>query len=74
MVAECILSPLGFKCDAKTVFIEPYYGGSHRQMVDLLQREFGGDLYTLPSSKWNWRTRVSALHFSQTIPQNKEYE
>ena len=56
------------------IYLESYYGGSHRQMVDLLQKEFGGDLYTLPCSKWNWRMRISALHFSQIIPTDKLYE
>ena len=51
------------------LFIEPYYGGSHKQLVDLLVREFGGTLFTLPPSKWHWRTRVSALHFADTIPE-----
>ncbi len=58
---------------ARIAYIEPYYGGSHRKMVDLLKCEFGGDLYTLPSTKWNWRMRISALHFSDTIPRDKEY-
>lgn len=56
------------------LFVEPFYGGSHRQMVDLLQHSFGGDLYTLPPSKWNWRMRISALHFSEVIPKDKDYE
>ncbi|KAL5484063.1 hypothetical protein EMCRGX_G020501 [Ephydatia muelleri] len=51
------------------LFIEPYYGGSHKQLVDLLVREFGGTLFTLPPTKWHWRTRVSALHFADTIPE-----
>ncbi len=62
------------KLGNKIVFLESYYGGSHRQMIDLLQEEFGGDLYTLPPSKWNWRMRLSAMHFSEVIPADKEYE
>ena len=58
----------------KILFIEPYYGGSHRQLVDLLCKEFSGDVYTLPASKWNWRMRVSSLYFSETIPVDVEYE
>jgi hypothetical protein len=61
-------------CGMRVIYIEPYYGGSHKQMVDHLQQEFGGDLYTLPSSKWNWRMRMSALHFSDAIPKDKPYE
>ena len=43
-------------------------------MVDLLHREFGGDLYTLPATKWNWRMRISALHFTDAISKDKKYE
>ena len=43
-------------------------------MVDLLKREFGGQVYTLPATKWNWRMRISALHFSEIIPTDETYE
>lgn len=56
------------------LFLEPYYGGSHRQLVALLHDEFSGDVFTLPSSKWNWRMRVSALHFSEIIPYDNKYQ
>lgn len=54
------------------LFIEPYYGGSHKQLVDILVGEFGGVLFTLPPTKWHWRTRVSALHFAEAIPEAHE--
>ena len=57
----------------KIIYIESYYGGSHSQLMDLLHDEFGGDLYTLPASKWNWRMRISALYFSEIIPHGKKY-
>ena len=53
------------------LFIEPYYGGSHKQMIDLLVREFGGVVHSLPDTKWHWRMRTSALHFSQVIPRQE---
>ena len=56
------------------VYIEPYYGGSHKDFINVLQKEFNGDLYTLPPSKWNWRMRVSALYFSECIPMGKQYK
>lgn len=58
----------------KTLYLESYYGGSHKRMIDLLQQEYGGDIYSLPATKWNWRMRTSALHFSETIPKDKEYK
>ena len=62
--------------------IEPFYGGSHKQLIDLIESELknrdidlgsnrrlgqGYDLYTQSAKKWHWRARVSALHFAQTI-------
>ncbi len=58
----------------RILFIEPFYGGSHKQLVDLLLREFGGSLFSLPATKWHWRMRVSALHFALTIPRDGEYQ
>lgn len=54
------------------LYLEPYYGGSHKQMIDLLQREFGGVVYTLPDNKWHWRMRLSGLHFAELVPPLKE--
>jgi len=60
----------------RVLFIEPFYGGSHRQLVDLLLRacEGGGALFSLPASKWHWRMRVSALHFATVVPESQEYK
>ena len=56
------------------LFIESFYGGSHKQLVDLLAQEFGGDVYSLPASKWHWRSRVAALHFAHTLPLHHNYK
>ena len=56
------------------VMVEPFYGGSHKQLIDFLTTRCLADpaaasfeLYTLPDKKWHWRARTSALYFAQTI-------
>ena len=53
---------------AACIVIEPFYGDSHAQLVDLLTLTFDAEAFTLPAKKWPWRMRASALHFALTVP------
>ncbi len=48
------------------LILEPYYGGSHRSLVDGLRARLGLDLelWTLPPRKWKWRMRGAAPVFA----------
>lgn len=49
------------------LLLEPYFGGSHRSLVEGLRREVDIDfeLWSLPARKWKWRMRGSALAFAE---------
>ena len=59
---------------SSVLYIEPYFGGSHKQLIMLLQEQFGGEIYSLPATKWHWRMRVSALYFAAEIPKQHEFK
>ncbi|XP_018572290.1 glycosyltransferase-like domain-containing protein 1 [Anoplophora glabripennis] len=57
----------------KVLFIEPFYGGSHKELIDTLsgsldERGIKYTLVTLSARKWHWRARCSALILCDRIP------
>ncbi|XP_077513386.1 tRNA-queuosine alpha-mannosyltransferase isoform X3 [Amblyomma americanum] len=58
------------------LLLEPFYGGSHRQLMDLLSSELGPQncrLVTLPATKWHWRARTAALWLAERIEPSARY-
>ncbi|MGB4441494.1 MAG: DUF3524 domain-containing protein [Coriobacteriia bacterium] len=54
----------------RVLALEPYYGGSHRAVLDgLVERldplGYAFDLLTLPARKWKWRMRGSAITMAE---------
>jgi len=61
---------------SKLLILEPFYGGSHKQLLDTITSKLNTDsyqLFTLPAKKWHWRARTSSLKLSQMIPSCSEY-
>ena len=58
------------------LFLEPFYGGSHRAVADgLLDRSHHEiDLHTLPDRFWKWRMRGAALHFARKVGNPEGYD
>ena len=64
----------GYPVSAKgcVLALEPYYGGSHRAVLDGLTDALASsdpawevERYTLPARKWKWRMRGSAIVLAQ---------
>ena len=58
------------------LFIEPFYGGSHKYFTDGLVKYSSHtiDLITLPDRFWKWRMRGSALYFAEKIKNPEIYD
>lgn len=50
----------------KWLFLESYYGGSHRRLIDGLIEHlpFEVEHWNLPARKWKWRMHGAAVHFA----------
>jgi glycosyltransferase involved in cell wall biosynthesis len=59
----------------KFLFLEPFYGGSHRDFADGWVRNSRHriDLVTLPARFWKWRMRGAALHFARKVQGPADY-
>ncbi|XP_076439714.1 tRNA-queuosine alpha-mannosyltransferase-like [Babylonia areolata] len=70
--ASCSSRTERARADPDILIIEPFYCGSHKQLVDCLMRDEvirpRVHLVTMSGKKWHWRARVSALHLTSAIP------
>ena len=60
----------------KILFLEPFYGGSHKSFADGLIKhsKHSYKLITLPARFWKWRMRGASLHFSKKIKEIGGYD
>ena len=60
----------------KFLFLEPFFGGSHRDFAEglIAHSRHTIDLLTLPARFWKWRMRGAALYFIKKIPALKDYD
>lgn len=58
------------------LFLEPFYGGSHKDFADGLisHSRHSIDLLTLPARFWKWRMRGAALYFANNVKSLKAYD
>jgi glycosyltransferase involved in cell wall biosynthesis len=64
------------KTRLKFLFLEPFFGGSHREFARGLvaHSRHQIELVTLPARFWKWRMRGAALYFIKKIPSLKSYD
>ena len=60
----------------RILFLEPFYGGSHREFADGLREHSRHriDLVSLPARLWKWRLRAAGLTLAQRVPQPQRYD
>ncbi|XP_065683749.1 tRNA-queuosine alpha-mannosyltransferase isoform X2 [Hydra vulgaris] len=60
------------------LLLEPFYGGSHKQLIDYLveilhAKDIEVTKITMTDKKWHWRLRTSALYFAEHIPKERVF-
>ena len=60
----------------RILFLEAFFGGSHRAFAEGLQRHSRHtiELLTLPDRFWKWRMRGAALHMAPRIPPLERFD
>ena len=60
----------------RILFLEPFYGGSHREFVDGLREHSRHriDLQSLPARLWKWRLRAAGLTLAQRVARPEQYD
>ena len=60
----------------KILFLEPFYGGSHKDFAQGYARHSAHDIdiLSLPPRFWKWRMRGAALEFFRQIPDIRIYD
>jgi len=66
---------LQLKTKLKFLFLEPFFGGSHREFAQglLAHSRHRIDLLTLPARFWKWRMRGAALYFIKKVADLESY-
>ncbi|MFW5982814.1 MAG: tRNA-queuosine alpha-mannosyltransferase domain-containing protein, partial [Candidatus Brocadiia bacterium] len=56
----------------RILFIEPYFGGSHRAFAEGYRRHSAHEveLLTMPPRKWRWRMQGGAMYLADRLPDN----
>jgi glycosyltransferase involved in cell wall biosynthesis len=64
------------KTKLRFLFLESFYGGSHKEFADGLvtHSQHHIDLLTLPARFWKWRMRGAALYFLRKAPPLEDYD
>lgn len=61
----------------KVLVLEPYWGGSHKSVLNGLMRglPYEWDLMSMPARKWKWRMRLAAPCFAEELGRtDKRYD